>query len=56
MNGIVGRLELQATDPVAIRDVQVYPDVERKTARVRVQIANATGKPGHGTLPRRRAR
>ncbi len=50
MNGIVGRLELQATDPVAIRDVQVYPDVERKTARVRVQIANATGKPGHGTL------
>jgi len=25
MNGIVGRLELWATDPLAIDDLQVYP-------------------------------
>ncbi len=50
MNGIVGRLELQAADPVAIRDVQVYPDVKHKLARVRVPIAHATGKPSRGTL------
>jgi len=50
MNGIVGRLELQAADPVAIDDVQVYPDVARKTVRARIHLNNATGKPGRGTL------
>ena len=55
MNGIVGRIELRATEPVAIDDVQVYPDVEHKLARVRVHISNATGKPGHGVLVANRA-
>ena len=32
-NGLVGRLELQARDPIWIGDVQVYPDVRRKTDR-----------------------
>ncbi len=50
MNGIVGRIELRATQPVAIDDVQVYPDVEHKLARVRVHIVNSTGKAGHGVL------
>lgn len=50
MNGIVGRLELQATDPVAIDDLHVYPDVEHKLVRVRIHLVNATGKPGQGTL------
>jgi hypothetical protein len=50
MNGIIGRLELQATDPLAIDDLQVYPDVEHKSARVKVRIINATGKAGRGTL------
>ncbi len=35
---------------MAIDDVQVYPDVDRKLARVRVRILNATGKPGRGAL------
>ncbi len=50
MNGIVGRIELAATPPVWIDDVQVYPDVEKKLARVLVKIGNATGRAGHGTL------
>lgn len=40
-NGIVGSIALAAGSPVFIDDVQVYPDAQRKTARVRVQLANA---------------
>ncbi|MFT3701457.1 MAG: glycoside hydrolase family 2 TIM barrel-domain containing protein [Agriterribacter sp.] len=36
-NGIIGRMELQATDPVWIRSVQVYPD------HLQVSVGNATG-------------
>jgi hypothetical protein len=50
LNGIIGRLELAATPPVWIEDVQVYPDVDKKLARVVVKIGNATGKAGHGQL------
>jgi hypothetical protein len=50
MNGIVGRIELAATPPVWIDDVQVYPDVDKKLARMVVKIGNATGKAGHDKL------
>jgi len=50
MNGIVGRIELSATPPVWLSAVQVYPDVDKKQARVAVSIGNATGKAGKGTL------
>lgn len=49
-NGIVGRLELKATSPVWIEDAQVYPDVARKLAHVKVRIGNATGRAGGGQL------
>ncbi|MBI5083425.1 MAG: glycoside hydrolase family 2 [Acidobacteria bacterium] len=42
-NGVVGRLELHATDPVWIGDVRVTPDFKAKTARVEVTVRNATG-------------
>jgi len=50
MNGIVGRIELSATPPVWIDDVQVYPDVDKMLARVVVKIGNATGSAGRGKL------
>jgi hypothetical protein len=40
-NGIVGEIKLAAGSPVYVDDVQVYPDVQRKSAKVRVQLANA---------------
>ncbi|MBK8975573.1 MAG: beta-galactosidase [Planctomycetes bacterium] len=43
-NGVIGRLELRATAPVWLADVQVYPDVETRTARVRVVVGNVTGR------------
>ena len=49
-NGIIGRIGLRATDPVWVEDIQVYPDVDKKSAKVRVTIGNATGKPAAGTL------
>lgn len=49
-NGLVGRLELQARDPIWIGDVQVYPDVAAKKARVRVVLRNATDRRVEGSL------
>jgi len=37
-NGIIGRMEVRATDPVWIRDVQVYPD------HLQINLGNITGK------------
>jgi len=49
-NGIVGRLELQATDPIWIDEVQVYPDVKNNCAKIRVNIGNITGNNAEGKL------
>ncbi|CAN5460344.1 beta-glucuronidase [soil metagenome] len=49
-NGIVGKIELRATNPVWIDDAQVYPDVETKTATVKVKFGNISGKSGSGDL------
>ncbi len=49
-NGIAGRIELQATDPVWIDDVRVYPNIKDKTVKVNVSIGNSTGAAGAGTL------
>ena len=49
-NGIVGRIELQATDPVWLDDVQVYPNAAKKQALVRAKIGNITGKQAGGTI------
>jgi hypothetical protein len=49
-NGIVGRIELSATSPVWIDDAQVFPDVAKRSAQIRVKIGNLTGRSGAGTL------
>jgi hypothetical protein len=50
MNGIIGRIELSTTPPVWIDEVQVYPDIEKQAARILVNIGNATGTAGHGSI------
>ena len=42
-NGIVGRVELRSTPPVWIDDVQAYPDLPSRSARIRFRVGNATG-------------
>jgi hypothetical protein len=49
-NGIVGRLELRATPPVWLEDLQVYPRAAERAATVRVRVGNATGAAGAGRL------
>jgi len=49
-NGIVGLMELRATDPVWIEDVQVYPNAAEKTARVVAVVGNITGQPVGGKI------
>lgn len=50
MNGIIGRIELNATPAVWVDAVNVHPDAKRKIALVKVRVGNATGKPGKGVL------
>jgi len=49
-NGIVGRMELRATAPVWLDDIQVYPNAKEKKARVRVVIGNITRKAASGQI------
>ena len=49
-NGVIGRIELIATPAVWVDNMQVYPDIGRRIARVKVKLANATGQPGAGRL------
>ncbi len=49
-NGIVGKIELRATAPVWLDDVQVYPDIEKKLPVVRAMIGNITGKAATGQI------
>ena len=43
-NGMIGRLDLRATEPVWIRDVQVYP------TNIKVTVGNQTGQPVEAIL------
>ena len=49
-NGIAGRIELRATDKIYIEDIQVYPDIEKKTAKARVTVVNAADHPADAAL------
>jgi len=49
-NGIIGKMELRATDKVYISDVQVYPDVRNKTANVKLTIVNTLKEPAKGSI------
>jgi len=41
-NGVVGKMELIAGSPVYFEDIQVYPDLKNKSAKVKIQLkANA---------------
>lgn len=49
-NGIIGRIELRATDLIWVDDVQVYPDPDDKSATVRLTLGNATAGPVQGSI------
>ncbi|UCF44498.1 MAG: discoidin domain-containing protein [Planctomycetota bacterium] len=49
-NGIVGKMELRAKEPIWIDDLQVYPDVKGKTAKVLVTLRKTTKEKVEGIV------
>src|SRR6266852_3120747 len=49
-NGIVGDISLQATAPVWIQELQVYPHFKSSSLTFSGKIGNLTGREGSGTL------
>lgn len=49
-NGIVGAIELRATTPVWIADARVFPDIEKRSVRIKMRIGNASGAAGSGSV------
>jgi hypothetical protein len=49
-NGMVGNIELRATPPVWIEDLQVYPHLATKSVTVKGTLGNATGRSGRGQV------
>jgi hypothetical protein len=49
-NGLVGKIELRATSPVWIEELQVYPQRTNSTVKVRGRIGNATQLAGEGSV------
>jgi hypothetical protein len=47
-NGVIGRIELGASEPIYIDSAQVFP--EGKSARIEVVVGNSTGRPATGEL------
>ena len=49
-NGLLGKLELRAQDAVFVSSAQIYPEVSKKRAVVRVEIGNIAGESFDGTV------
>jgi hypothetical protein len=49
-NGVIGRIEIIARNPVHIASMRVFPDVDRKLARMEVQVRNVSGHASAGSI------
>lgn len=49
-NGVIGRLYLEARDPLHIADMQLYPDAARKTVRVKIRLSSPAGIPRNARI------
>jgi len=49
-NGIVGKIELRATPPVWIDNVQVFPNVQKKSIHARMTLHNSSGIEASGKV------
>jgi len=49
-NGIIGEISCVAEDRIHIAGIQIFPDVNKKIAQVRVNIGNTTTKSSGGVL------
>lgn len=49
-NGIIGRIEIIAREPLHVSSLSVFPNVARESARVKVQVRNTTGRSSSGSV------
>lgn len=49
-NGILGEIKMVAVDPIYLEDLQVYPNVSTKQAKVKMVVKNHTGEPASAKL------
>ncbi|MEJ6980078.1 sugar-binding domain-containing protein [Pedobacter sp. P351] len=49
-NGIVGKIALEASDPVYFEDIQVYPDLKNRKARVKMRVKNLSSSKFSGKI------
>ena len=45
-NGIIGRMELQAMNPLCITSIQTFPDVASRSVKVKIGLSQASGLQG----------
>lgn len=49
-NGIVGQISLEASSPVFIKEIQIYPDISSRMARVAVTLNKQNKDPFEGVI------
>lgn len=49
-NGVIGRMELVATDLVWLEDIQIFPDVSTNRLQIQIKFGNFSGKAGQGAV------
>ncbi len=49
-NGVVGKMFLQAGSPVYFEDIQVYPDLKKKSVNVKIQLQAGAGMASSGKI------
>ncbi|WP_316807747.1 sugar-binding domain-containing protein [Pedobacter agri] len=49
-NGVVGKMFLKAGSPVYFEDIQVYPDLKKKSATVKIELKAGTGVASSGKI------
>lgn len=47
-NGILGEIKFMALDPVYVNDLQVYPDIQNRSIKVKVEVDNFTNSKING--------
>ncbi|TCD05625.1 beta-glucuronidase [Pedobacter frigidisoli] len=49
-NGVVGKMFLQAGSPVYFEDIQIFPDLKKKSAKVKIQLKAGANVSSNGTI------
>ncbi|RLJ72809.1 exo-beta-1,4-galactosidase [Pedobacter alluvionis] len=49
-NGVVGKMEVIAGSPVYFEDIQVYPDLKKKSAKVKIQLKAGANQSSAGKI------